>query len=353
VATPEPDRHLLEIREQPAALRRAAEALLEQGPGLRRVAAAARERDRLILTGMGSSFDACYPAVEVLSDRAILALHAASAEVLHFGLPWITERTILVVVSQSGASAEVVRLAERARSSGALLLVAVTNGIDNSLASLADVALDTRAGPEVAPSSKTFAASLVLVGALARVLAGEDVETACSELGVAASAASDAIEAILADEDGIAERVAEVGRGRRTVAILGRGGGRATAEMGALTLQECGVVAHGFESAAFRHGPFELAGAGLGAIVVATEARTRALDVGMADDLVETGSAVLVLTDEPAPSRADAIVLPPVDPLLSPAVSMVPIQLLARRLAIEAGREPGAFAFATKVTARE
>jgi glucosamine--fructose-6-phosphate aminotransferase (isomerizing) len=124
--------------------------------------------------------------------------------------------------------------------------------------------------------------------------------------------------------------------------------------MGALTLKECGVTAESYETAAFRHGPFELAGPGLGAVVVATEPETRSLDIGLAADLVGTGASVVVVSSEgDVPEGALAVRIPPVDRLLSPAVSIVPIQLLAWRLANARGRIPGVYTRASKVTTRE
>ncbi len=347
----EPDPYLLEIREQPDALRRAADALTEQTSSLERLGEAARDRDRPFLSGMGSSFDACYPAVDHLAERGVATVHATSADLLHFRLASITDRSLLVLVSQSGGSAEVVRLAERARANteGTPFVVTVTNGLDNELAARADVALDTRAGAETAPSSKTFAASLVQMAGVARVIAGEETATACADVAGAARRAAEAVSSVLADEDHVAETVAAVARGRRVVVVVGRGADRATAEMAALTLQECGVVADGFESASFRHGPFELAGPGLGAIVVATEPSTRPLELGLARELSATGSGVVVIGDD---ERAD-VVVPRVDRMLSPAVSIAPIQLAARLLSVEAGRPPGTYVFASKVTARE
>ncbi|MGZ4146503.1 MAG: SIS domain-containing protein [Actinomycetota bacterium] len=348
-----PDPHLKEILGQPDALRRAGDAVRDGEATLGRVADAAAERDRAILTGMGSSFDACFPGLEHLAARGVVALHANAAEILHFRVPWITAGSILVLVSQSGGSAEVVRLAERARSASQRpFIVTVTNGIANELVDHADVALDMRAGPETAPSSMTFAATLVQMAAIARVLAGDEPATVADEVAHVAARTADGVQEVLDDANDIEERVADVTRSRRTVVVVGRGPARATAEMGALTLQECGVVADGFEAGAFRHGPFEMAGPGLGAIVVATEERTRSLDLGLADELRETGASVAVLTDD-VDAQREAIALPAVDPLLSPAVSMVPIQLAAHRLAVEAGREPGSYAFATKVTTRE
>jgi glutamine---fructose-6-phosphate transaminase (isomerizing) len=351
-----PDAHLREIRDQPDAMRRAAGAMLEQRGAWARIAAAARERPRLVLSGMGSSFDACYPAVDHLAAWGIVVAHELASELLHFRRARLDGGTFVALVSQSGGSAEVVRLAEEIRrrpTAERSFVASITNGLDNDLAHAADVALDIRTGPETAPSSTTFVATLTHLAALARAVAGDDVQRAIDDAANAARATSDAVQRALSDERSIEERTVGVARGKRMVVVLGRGAARATAEMGALTLQECGVVAAGFEGGAFRHGPFELAGPGLGAIVVATEGSTRALDLGQADDLRATGSDVVVLTDDAAADGRDAIVLPVVEPLLSPAVSMVPIQLAARRLALDAGREPGTYVFARKITARE
>jgi glucosamine--fructose-6-phosphate aminotransferase (isomerizing) len=351
----EPDLYLREILAQPDALRRAADAVLDQRAALARVAAAARRRPRIVLTGMGSSFDACYPAVEYLAAHGITAAHANASEVLHFRLGWLTPETTLVLISQSGQSAEVVRLAERATSSAERpFVLTVTNGLENDLAGHADVSIDMRTGPEAAPSSMTFAATLTVIAALAHAVSGDETDRSCIDVATGAEMTAAAVEHLLAEREPIARIVSHVARNRRTTVVVGRGAARATAEMGALTLQECGVVADGFEAGAFRHGPFELAGPGLGAVIVATEPMTRPLELGLAAELRDSRSAVVVLTDDAAaPAAEGTIVLPSADALLSPAVSIVPIQLAAHRLSIEARREPGSYAFASKVTTRE
>jgi glucosamine--fructose-6-phosphate aminotransferase (isomerizing) len=349
------DPYMPEICAQPGALRRAAEALPEQVEVLREIGELIERRPRLVFTGMGSSHDACYPAVNELASRGLGALHVNAAELLHFRSRLLTDETLLVIVSQSGESAEAVHLADdlRARPS-APVIVSVTNGTTNGLAERAHLRLDTRAGVEVAPSSMTFAASLVQLAAVAKVSAGDDPSDACAEVGETAQLAAAGVEALLAAKDELAHRLAGVLGARAMIAAVGRGSARAAAEMGALTLQECGVVAEGFEAAAFRHGPVELAGPKLGAIIVATEPGTLPFELGLADDLVRAGAGVVVLSaDGTAPEGAVVVELAPIDPSLSPAVSIVPIQLTAHRLAADAGRVPGGLTVASKVTTRE
>lgn len=340
-----PDPFLTEIAGQPGALRRAASALAGQRPVLEALARRASRTGGSVLTGMGSSYHACYPAVNELAARGILAAHVDTAELLHFRSHVLSPETALVVVSQSGESAEVVRLAESLAARGDRpLVLSITNGLGNGLAERADLCLDTLAGTEAGPSTMTFAASMAQLAAVAGVLARETPTSAIERARTSAAAAAAAVERCLSEGERIADLLAKTVGGREVVAVLGRGPARAAAEMGALTLKECGVVAESFATAAFRHGPFELAGPDLAAIVVATEPETRELDLGLAADLLEAGASVaIVYHGGELPAGATGIRTEPVDRLLGSAVSIVPIQLLAWRLAAERGREPGTY----------
>ena len=126
----------------------------------------------LVLTGMGSSYDACLAAASVLARRGVLATTVNTAELLHFRRAALSASTPIVAVSQSGNSAELVRLAGELATAGSRPpLVTLTNGLANPLARLADVAFDTAAGVERGPSTKTFAACLVVLRALVDALA--------------------------------------------------------------------------------------------------------------------------------------------------------------------------------------
>jgi glucosamine--fructose-6-phosphate aminotransferase (isomerizing) len=349
-----PDPFLAEILGQPDALRRAADGLVDQRGVVRALAGHARGDGLVLFTGMGSSYDAAYPAVNELARRGIVAGHVDTAELVHFRAPALPSASLLVVVSQSGESAEVVRLAESLSGrADRPRVLCVTNGSDNRLARSADLLLDSRAGVETGPSTMTFGASLVVLAAVARVLAGDHPDASIDAVRRAADTAAAAAERLLEDDD-VAGELEAVVRDRDLVAVLARGPSRAAAEMAALTLKESGVVAESFATAAFRHGPLELAGPDLGAIVLATEPETRALDIGFAAELVRAGASVAVLGARRLHvAGALAIRLGYEDRLLGSAVSIVPAQLLARRLAVGLGRRPGAYLRAAKVTTRE
>ena len=349
-----PDPFIAEISGQPDALRRAQHRLRDQDATLRAIGGSGARR-HVVLTGMGSSYDACYPAVTELARAGIPATMLDAAELLHFRTGILGSDALLVAVSQSGESAEVVRVAEHVRNGpSSPVVVAVTNGTENSLARLADQVLDTAAGPETGPSTMTFAASLVTVAALGRVLTGADASAVVAGLEGGVEAAAVATELLLADE-ALADELADWFGEPSTAVILGRGPARAASEMGALTVKEAvGIPIESLQTAQFRHGPLELVGPGLAAIVIATEPETLEIDLGLTRELADAGARVLlVATDAYDVPGARTIATGPLDRALAPAVSIVPIQLLAWRLAARHGREPGAYYRASKVTTHE
>ncbi len=349
-----PDPFIAEISGQPDAIRRAASGMAEQIHVLERVAAIGHERT-VVFTGMGSSYDACYPSVTALAAAGIPTLHVDASELLHFRRNVLAEAGLLVTVSQSGESAEVVRLIEGlSRDAHSPFVVAVTNGTDNTLARLAGGVLDTRTGAEVGPSTMTFAAALIVVATVARLLRGEAPMDAASETQRGAEAAAGSIEALLARSALPDELTAWLGNRAHSV-ILARGPARAAAEMGALTLKEAiGLPIESLQTAQFRHGPLELAGPDLAAIIIATEPETRDLDVGLAGELVALGAAAIAVVEGgETPEGVMRIDIGAQDRLLASAVSILPAQLLAWKLAVERGRPPGSYIRASKVTTRE
>jgi glutamine---fructose-6-phosphate transaminase (isomerizing) len=349
-----PDPFSAEIAGQPAALVRAAARCVVDVDRFVRLAELASER-MVIFTGMGSSYDACYPAVAELARAGVPAIMVDAAELVHFRAGLLGPTTVLIAVSQSGESAEVVRVAERARAMHAPpAIAAVTNGGTNALASMADVAFDTDVGPESGPSTMTFAGSLVVVGAISRVLAGHPADAVLEHVEAEAGFAAAAIDRILEDVD-LPDTLASWLEGRSTTVILGRGPARAAAEMGALTIKEAvAMPIESLQTAQFRHGPLELVGPSLAAIVIATEPETADLDRSLSRELAEAGAAVFLITrEDEAPAGMPHLAVGPIDRLLCPAVAVVPAQLLAWRLTVLRGREPGTYYRASKVTTRE
>jgi glucosamine--fructose-6-phosphate aminotransferase (isomerizing) len=133
--------------------------------------------------------------------------------------------------------------------------------------------------------------------------------------------------------------------------LVGRGPSLATAGTGALIVKESDHFhAEGMSCAAFRHGPLEMLGSGMFVLVFAGEERTRELNVRLLQDILEQdGRAELV--GEVAFEAAFQV--PHLSPSLNPILEILPVQMVTLALAAQAGREPGRFELATKVTTIE
>ncbi|HUY25464.1 MAG TPA: SIS domain-containing protein [Candidatus Saccharimonadales bacterium] len=126
-----PERYLTELQGQPQALRRAATGLVDQLAVLRRLAERAGSGP-IVCTGMGGSYALCHAPVTELAGRGLQVSMADAAELVDFRRPTLLSNTLLVALSQSGESAEVVRLVRTLRSQPtAPQVVSVTNGLDN------------------------------------------------------------------------------------------------------------------------------------------------------------------------------------------------------------------------------
>jgi glutamine---fructose-6-phosphate transaminase (isomerizing) len=346
-----------EIGRQGAAIRGAAAALGHQADAIRAIA---RDRPdgRIVLTGMGSSLAAGHALVATLGRAGIPVDLVNAAELLHFGLPTLDARTTLVVVSQSGRSVEVVRILDAlpGGAGGRPFVVGITNGLANPLSDAADVALDIAVGDELGPATMTFAATLVALDALGRLLLTRDRAAAVvDEVTRVAGEAALAIDRLMADRPALIDAVTGWAGGRRTLVTVGRGVGRAASDMASLTLKEvAGVAAESMITADFRHGPLELVGPDLAIAFICVERETDAIDRAFAAELGRGPTSVLVVEESAgAPAGVRSIVIEPVAGSLAPAVAVVPFQLLARELAIAAGRRPGDFRHASKITTTE
>ena len=256
----------------------------------------------------------------------------------------LTPPTLVVAVSQSGRSAETLRLLE---SSGGATIIAVTNTADSPLAAQAQAVVLTVAGSEYSVSCKTYVSTLLALSALGAALSGVD----CDERRQQFIGVPEALDDYLGRWQDHAASFAELLRDVRDIFLVGRGASLAAASAGALITKESAHFhAEGMSSAAFRHGPFEMLNSGVFVGVFAGDADAEPLNHGLLRDIESTSArAVLFASDAPLA----ACRLPAVESAASPIVEILPPQMMTLTLALLAGREPGRFERATKITTIE
>ena len=305
-----------EMAEQPQVLARLVERFdaiadqvravaAEQPGGLKGVAFLAR----------GSSDNSALLARYAIEQRTGLptSLVAPSILTVYGKRPELYGGWLLVALSQSGRTPEIVDIAARYAECGASV-VAVTNDPESALAQESRLHIDLGAGPELAvPATKTVTSQMLAVLAIAAGLGDVDATDSLSIAGLARL--PEYVAEILADQTSIEHAVATLAEHRR-LAVVGRGACYPAALETALKLQETlGVMAQGFSAADFRHGPIAVCGPDAPAVLIAgsgpADDDTRALRPELADrsaPTVEFGTGPAADAKWPAlPTMAECI----------------------------------------------
>jgi glutamine---fructose-6-phosphate transaminase (isomerizing) len=323
--------------------------LASAGAPLRRLA---NEMDRrgsrfVLVAARGTSDHAATYAQYVLGARNGLPVGLATPSLssLYGSGPRMGD-ALVIGMSQSGRSPDIVAVLEDARRQGGLTL-AITNDAGSPLAFAADVVVPLGAGPERAvAATKTYVAQLAVVALLSEALRGRTVEPALERL-------PDALAAMLDLEPEVVALAARMSVQPACV-VLGRGFQYATAREWALKLKEvAGVFADPYSGADYEHGPISLVEPGLPVLAVVSSGPTMAGLVTLLERLAVIGAELLVVSDAAAARELAPGSLPlPADvpEWLAPIVSIVPCQLFAYHLAIARGRDPEAPRNLRKVT---
>jgi len=301
---------------------------------------------RIVLTGMGASFHALHPLFLCLNAHGYTAAAVETSELVHSLPCWLEPETLIAAISQSGQSAEVVRLIEENR--GRATIVGVTNAADSPLALRANALILTMAGNEFSVSCKTYVTALMALHLLGGFLCGCDVSQTREELAQTVPAFASYLRKW---EDHVFEMTAELGQ-LRHLFLLGRGSSLAASGAGALIVKESvRLHAEGMSGAAFRHGPLEMVSSETFAIVFAGAKTTRTLQTRLLDDIRQAGGKTGWIAEDASPGPWN---LPKTPPGVRPMLEILPVQqMMTLALAAEAGIEAGRFARIPKITTME
>jgi glucosamine--fructose-6-phosphate aminotransferase (isomerizing) len=319
---------LSELREGPAIV----EGLLN-GARLQidEVARAVRSRkiELAVIAARGTSDHAAIYAQYILGARnGILVAPAAPSLVSLYGAPPCLESALVLGISQSGRSPDVVSVVAESRRQGALT-VAITNDPESELAAAADHLVALEAGPEKAvAATKTYLAEIAVVAMLSAALS--DDEESRQELAALPAALRSAL-----DLEAAIAPMARAWAGESRCAVLARGFQYATAREWALKLKELAyVLADPYSGADFQHGPIALVGPGFPVLAVATTGPALEDMAALLERLQAARARLLVMSDdERLRAFGDFIPVPAAPEWLSPLVAILPAQLFAYHLA--------------------
>jgi glucosamine--fructose-6-phosphate aminotransferase (isomerizing) len=339
-------RYLEDLLDQPGALQATWASLHESTVFDAIEHSCGRERfDRVVLTGMGSSFFGLHLLSIELAANGWTPLMLETSELIHYYPPLLSPSTLVVAVSQSGQSVEIARLLEQ--NGQQATIVGVTNHAENPLSRLANFAVLCAAGEEYSVSCKTYVCGLMALRMVAASLCRLDRKERLRDLASAAPA----VEGYLQSWTGHLDEFVELLHQARHLFLVGRGESLAAAETGALIIKESDHFhAEGMSSAAFRHGPFEMLEQGVFVGVFAGDRKTWSLNRGLVQDLARNSAEAVLIGGD---AGRGSCRLPEVGEIVRPIVEILPVQMITLALAAIANREPGKFERATKVTVIE
>jgi glucosamine--fructose-6-phosphate aminotransferase (isomerizing) len=324
-----------EIASQPEVLARL---LDREGERVRRMAAELPPFNYALIAARGTSDHAATYAKYSWAGLAgyPVALATPALYTLYHTPPRM-DGALVVGISQSGQSPDIVAVVEEGRRQGRPTL-AITNDGGSPLAAAADHVIELHAGPERSvAATKTYTAQLAVMALLASAWSGQPGHSA------ALARLPDAMAATLAGASALAER-AERYRYIEQCVVIGRGYHYATALELSLKLKELTYVqANAYSSADFRHGPIATISEGLPVILIMPAGAAFDDMLGLAQDLHERGAELLIATDDPAAHPLATTLLPlagAVDEWLSPITAIAPGQLLALYLTLAKGFDP-------------
>lgn len=305
----------------------------------------------IILTGMGSSYSSCMNAATILRNAGFLCDLQITSQLLHYEFESIHDEDLVVIVSQSGRSAEIVELTEKLRRN--VYVVGVTNDALSPLGRRADLLLELYMQSETAVSTRNYIAPLLLMHIFAKSFIGEWDLKELQRCKRSLQCLAQTLERFYSMKDSIAKHIGV----RDSLVFLARGYSCCTGDAAALFVKE--VAKHPaiyLEAAQFRHGPFEMVGKGLTSIIFAPKDNCYPLMENLARQIAEKGTKVVFITDSGIEFSEEGILVLRQDYAseeLACVSNIVPAQCIGSIIAESKKLEVGTFLYSSKITAIE
>jgi len=300
----------------------------------------ARRVERVCVVACGTSYHAGLIGKTILEKLARVPCDVEVASEFRYREPLVDSRHLVVVVSQSGETADTLAGAQEAKARGASVL-AICNAVDSSIARLADAVLYTHAGPEIGvASTKAFVCQMgafyLLAAWIAECRQQVSPDAAYELLRQVAQIPSDMELAI--SQSGHIRDVARKYMGCRSMLYLGRGLSHPIALEGALKLKELSYIhAEGFAAGEMKHGPIALVDDQVPSVFIVPQGASYEKTISNIEEIRSRGGPVIAVAiegDERIAQVADDVLyVPACSELAHPFLTILPLQLLAYHVA--------------------
>jgi glucosamine--fructose-6-phosphate aminotransferase (isomerizing) len=299
--------------------------------------------DRIILSACGTAWHAALVGEYMIEDTALIPVEVEYASEFRYRSPIINEGTIVFVISQSGETTDTQAALREAKRKGATVL-GICNVVGSTIARETDGGVYIHAGPEIGvASTKAFTSQMMIQALISLLLARMrtmDVERG-REIIDAIHKIPDQVEQILKN-DSLVKDIAKRYYKKNNFLYLGRGINFPIALEGALKLKEISYIhAEGYPAAEMKHGPIALIDENMPVVVVALRDKVHDKVLSnIAEIKARKGKVIAVATegDEEITDKVDHVIyIPQTVELLTPILSVIPLQLLAYHMAVMRG----------------
>jgi glucosamine--fructose-6-phosphate aminotransferase (isomerizing) len=341
---------LKEIYEQPQVIRdcmrgrmNAEKGWIKLG-GISEFANRINNAKRIIITACGTSWHSGLIAEYLIEELARIPVEVEYASEFRYRNPIVNEKDVVIAISQSGETADTLSAIQIAKDRQALIY-GICNVIGSSIARASHAGSYTHAGPEIGvASTKAFSAQVTILTLLALQLAqsnGSISQSRMRQILYELESIPSKVEGALKTNDLIIE-IAKKYKDAKNFLYLGRGLNFPVALEGALKLKEISYIhAEGYPAAEMKHGPIALIDENMPVVFIATNQSAHEKIVSNIQEVkARKGKVIAIVLEGDTVIRglADEVIeVPETDELLSPLVSIVPLQLLSYHIALMRG----------------
>lgn len=338
---------LKEIYEQPRSIRDCmrgriypSEGHVQLG-GIKEYVEKLKNVDRIIIVACGTSWHAGLVGEYLIEEYARIPVEVEYASEFRYRNPIISEKDLVIAISQSGETADTMAAISLAKEKGATIF-GVCNVVGASIPRLSHAGVYTHAGPEIGvASTKAFTAQVTVLTLMAFYMAQQRGKLTQSELVYLLTELDNIpslVEKCLALDDRI-KKIATKFTSARNFLFLGRGSGFPVALEGALKLKEISYIhAEGYPAAEMKHGPIALIDEEMPVVVIATKNSSYEKVVSNIQEVkARKGIVIAIVTegDKEVKKMADyTIEIPNSDEAFLPLLATVPLQLLSYHIAV-------------------
>jgi len=338
---------LKEIYEQPSAILDTFRGRLLSNEGMVKLAGVEDNMkkflaaDRIIIVACGTSWHAGLVAEYIFEDLARIPVEVEYASEFRYRNPVITEKDVVIAISQSGETADTLAAIKLAKSKGAFVF-GVCNVVGSSIARLTDAGAYTHAGPEIGvASTKAFTTQITVLTLMALRLARAKGTMSSSEFRhhlIELETIPSKVEKAL-KSDAYVQTIADIYKDSTNFLYLGRGFNFPVALEGALKLKEISYIhAEGYPAAEMKHGPIALIDENMPIVVIATKKGHYEKVVSNIQEIKSRkGKIIGIVTegDTSVKELADHVIeVPETLECLTPLLTTIPLQLLSYHIAV-------------------